>query len=383
VQRIFTGAALPPGADSVRESFSARDLATSSFEAVDATRQVFFDDARLQTNLGDVTLANADFSDNGGADPVSWFEVEAPFQGSGQGPLGWRSAGLADGDWITTSVPAEVPDHGGRPLRITDLPRQYSDYAERGHLRIEHCLPLENSPDNWFNFGVWGRSEQGPDAEGQTRLGLRLSYHNSLDECLYPAEDGAATGISLTAGEDFRYAGYIPPTNFSLQISNESWARVVLEPFRTGDGEHTAWIAAVPMWKPTTPSISRSGESNVPVNSNIFLNSLPSSGTRIHYTTDGSDPTLDSPAVDAGSSFRITLDDADDSDRVTVKAMAVRDGWENSEINTGVIHVREGQTRSEDSRRYSCSLGTGGFDPMAPLLLLLAMAGLIVRRRMG
>lgn len=115
------------------------------------------------------------------------------------------------------------------------------------------------------------------------------------------------------------------------------------------DGYEDSEVATATFNKVATPTIQDNG-------SNAISISCETTGTTIYYTTDGSNPTT--------SSTEYTEPLNENVSGRTIKAIAVKDGWVNSEIGSGSVTLRCAKptfTRNGNNVTISCAFPTSGY----------------------
>lgn len=114
------------------------------------------------------------------------------------------------------------------------------------------------------------------------------------------------------------------------------------------DGYDPSEVTTVTFNKVATPTIQDNG-------SNAISISCETTGTTIYYTTDGSNPTTSSSEYTGPLSEGVSGQ--------TIKAIAVKNGWVNSDIGSGSVKLRCAKptfTRTDDNLTISCTFPTSG-----------------------
>ncbi|MBR1903317.1 MAG: chitobiase/beta-hexosaminidase C-terminal domain-containing protein [Bacteroidaceae bacterium] len=115
------------------------------------------------------------------------------------------------------------------------------------------------------------------------------------------------------------------------------------------DGYEDSEVATATFNKVATPTIQDNG-------SNAISISCETTGTTIYYTTDGSNPTTSSSEYTGPLSEGVSGQ--------TIKAIAVKNGWINSEIGSGSVTLRCAKptfTRNGNNVTISCAFPTSGY----------------------
>ncbi|TVP55652.1 MAG: hypothetical protein EA349_08985 [Halomonadaceae bacterium] len=121
------------------------------------------------------------------------------------------------------------------------------------------------------------------------------------------------------------------------------------------------------------PTFSPDGES---FDNSLVVTVNGPEGSTLLLTMDSTDPTTSSMAVMPGHTLTLT--------ETTELRAVVSDGEALSPVQSAVFTLRGsgGRVTNSSSSSFGCSLGTGASDPMLPLLTLLALMGLMLRRKL-
>ena len=219
------------------------------------------------------------------------------------------------------------------------------------------CLSLIASSAVFPACGAMLCSGQSPETVVELASGVRTAAPTERIQYSTAWVDGAASDVTAVVevnGEALNSAigsGYVDWTSMSNGIFVLTH-KVMSSGVQVGETLTATFV--VDTLKAADPVFS-------PARGTIFDTSLTVSilcstdGAMIHYTTDGSEPTIESPVY---RRFRIT-------DKTTVKAIAVKDGWLSSNVVTAeyalgqcsdpVIAPRDGATFEWEGEQVSIS----------------------------
>ncbi len=334
---LTLNAEVPAGATEIRLRISGRDR-TDGGGQPDGPRFLFFDRVEIEgANVGDIAVANADFSDTGDLSREAFFGVQVPFPDDDQGPIGWHITDM-ENDQYDDPVPGGVLNpsvHLPEPLRFEAhsgdrVWRWQALGPDFGDDNLDQCFAIDGSGNTDFNFAVWARTAHDFDDAEVVRLGVQ--FFADLDDCLVHGDNDFdfETDFSLPQLDT-----WLPLfTNIATPGGEDTVVRISLRARDPqGNGEAIYFDTVMP-WSLQQPVLTFEGEDETAVQDGdlvtVNVPGIPSGGVAAHFTTDGSMPTTQSPSITPGGSIPLQEADADAEGNLILTVAAFKDGWNTS-----------------------------------------------------
>ena len=219
----------------------------------------------------------------------------------------------------------------------------------------------------------WSSNSLGPNAFGDgNRMYIKkgrdkdVNSHWTFSTTEYPLHcakptityDSSTGKVTITAaspaGATIRYTtdGTTEPTSSVGTLYSAPFTlteQTTIKAVASKDGYEDSEVATASFNKVATPTIQDNG-------SNAISITCETTGTTIYYTTDGSNPTTSSTEYTGPLNENVS--------GITIKAIAVKNGWINSEIGSGSVTLRCAKptfTRNGNNVTISCTFPTSGY----------------------
>lgn len=203
---------------------------------------------------------------------------------------------------LMTALPIKSLAWGGASLKSNDTNWDYTDFSTGAMTQISdgyfsYNLDLTSKTGTYdFKFAVQYLGQVSPSSGSNTAISTSNSSSSSPLEAYGNYDVKASFAIDQDASDYYTYTVYLRYDSSKDNGDLRYW---------------DVWIEGVTL-KPTV-TISPNGGSFITSSEEVTLTS--SNGKDVHYTTDGSTPTKDSPSVESGGTINITSS-------ATVKAIA-------------------------------------------------------------
>ena len=172
-----------------------------------------------------------------------------------------------------------------------------------------------------------------------------ITYDSSTGKMTITAASPAGASIHYTTDGETEPTS---STGTSYSAPFSITGQTTIKAIASKSGYEDSEVATATFYKVATPTIQNNGENAISI-------TCETAGTTIYYTTDGTDPTT--------SSAQYTGPLTEDVSRKTIKAIAVRNGWVNSDIGSGSVKLQCAKpvfTRNGNELTISCTFPTSG-----------------------